>query len=125
MSTGRESPVCQPAMRCETRRFIRLKAPPRRETLTGTSLIQRREVVGCSDPGGEAHRFSLRVRLPSLVPSRDPTVANATGEIPVRSLRRRDCEHCRCASPGLLDTGYGAWQAEKGEQASVSESRYR
>src|SRR6266568_525200 len=37
--------------------------------------IRRREVVGFSDPGGEAYRFSLRVRLPSLVPSRDPTVA--------------------------------------------------
>src|SRR5260370_41463733 len=28
MSTGRESPVRQPAMSCETRRFIRLKASP-------------------------------------------------------------------------------------------------
>src|SRR6266851_750486 len=31
MSTGRGSPVRQPAMRCETRRFIRLKASPWRE----------------------------------------------------------------------------------------------
>src|SRR5205809_5170735 len=75
MSTGRGSPVRQPAMRCEMRRFIRLKASPRRETFTGTFLIQRREVVGCGDLGGEAHRFSLQVRLPSLVQSRDPTVA--------------------------------------------------
>ena len=37
--------------------------------------IWRREVVRCSDPGGEAHRFSLRVRLPSPVPSRDAAVA--------------------------------------------------
>ena len=29
------------------------------------------------------------------------------------------------APPGLLDTGYGAWQAEMGEQASVSESSDR
>src|SRR5207302_10888541 len=35
MSTGRGSPVRQPAMRCETRRFIRLKASPRRESRTG------------------------------------------------------------------------------------------
>src|SRR5690348_10098974 len=44
MSTGRGSPVRQPATRCEMRRFIRPKA-------------------------------SLEVRLPSLVQSRDPTVA--------------------------------------------------
>src|SRR5713101_6485376 len=37
--------------------------------------IRRREVVRRSDPGGEAHRFSLRVRLPSLVPSREEAVA--------------------------------------------------
>src|SRR6266851_6317670 len=35
MSTGRESPVRQPAMRCKTRRFIRLRASPRRESRTG------------------------------------------------------------------------------------------
>src|SRR5579859_3578594 len=35
MSTGRGSPMRQPAMTCETRRFIRLKAWPRRETRPG------------------------------------------------------------------------------------------
>src|SRR6188472_1333413 len=37
--------------------------------------IWRREVVRCSDPGDEAHRLSLRVRLPSLIPSREEAVA--------------------------------------------------
>jgi hypothetical protein len=37
--------------------------------------IWRREVVRRSDPGGEAHRLSLCVRLPSLVPSREEAVA--------------------------------------------------
>src|SRR5258708_12396298 len=55
MGTGGERPVRQPAMRCETRRFIRLKASPRRETFTGASLAQlarwsrglRAAVSGC------------------------------------------------------------------------------
>jgi hypothetical protein len=37
--------VRQPAMRCETRRFIRLKASPRRETFTGASLARPRRAA--------------------------------------------------------------------------------
>src|SRR6476661_2243524 len=39
MSTGRESPVRQPAMRCETRRFIRLKAARARDHVAESTRI--------------------------------------------------------------------------------------
>jgi hypothetical protein len=84
------------------RRFIRLKASPRRETFTGTFLIQRREVVGWVDLGGEAHQCSLRVRLPSLVQSRDPTVPLRAALL--AALRSVDADQFRA----LVDTYGGA-----------------
>ena len=79
VENGAREPGAPTRDRCETRRFLRLSAAPRRETFTGTSFIQRREVVGGGEPGGGAHRFSLRlVCRPSyrhaIRPSRMPRV---------------------------------------------------
>src|SRR5262245_952513 len=72
MSTGRESPVRQPAMRCETRRFICLDAATDCVVPRLTEKATARVVVAAVAQRGQAkdptqllpHRLGVHLRIP-------------------------------------------------------------
>src|SRR6266851_1820594 len=82
MSTGRGSPVRQPAMRCETRRFILLKASLRRESRTG----QPRHVHGIPTTSKAANPTNRPV---AATPAMTPTANDCGSTIPRLMSRDR------------------------------------